>query len=505
MSESIARPDTYDVVVVGAGPVGLAAARLLSLSDVSVAVVDPQRIVCHHPRATHIDDETMRTFQTLGVADFEPSYLRQAGWEMRDGDGRKFLQLTMPAAESDQGWFTDYQTHQPDVESRLRGLLHRADNASLWLGWVVTDLEQDDAGVTLQLLDKVSEERHTITAAYVIGADGANSFVRSAMSMDVLDMDGTATSLIIDVETFAHPETLPAADGFVLCAEDLPMVYCPIFPGHLRFEFLLSDQHDIHVMERPDTVYDLLSPYLEPGSYRITRSGAYTWHAKLVQGWRKGRVLLAGDAAHLMPPMLGQGMCSGVRDAMNLAWKLAMVVKGEASEALLDTYESERSAAVTPYILESARQSNMILAVSRGHVPPTVDEPQVIERFRPLLGPGLAPVAEDPASAAGQLAPQPRGRDGSRLDDATGYRFTIVGSATVIERVDDETRSLWKRLDVATVTETGAAVDAWLAANEATIAIVRPDHYAYALAADAAGLIESTRSLADSLMAGVSA
>ncbi|MEU8872093.1 bifunctional 3-(3-hydroxy-phenyl)propionate/3-hydroxycinnamic acid hydroxylase [Streptomyces javensis] len=484
--------DTYDVAVVGCGPVGLTLARLLAMKGLRVAAIDPNRLVCHHPRATHLDDETMRLLQTLGAQDMEHRFLRQTAWTLHREDGRAFLQQMLPEEESDQGWRTDYQFHQPDFESRLRGLLAADANVDLRFGWTATAIEQDGTAVRLTLLDRSTGAETTLTAGWAVGSDGASSFVRRAMNVEVEDLHGTQRSLIIDIHPFEHPAQLPADSGFILCRGKRPVTYLPIFPPMLRFEFMLLDEDDAAELERPQSVYDLLSRWLEPGSYRIMRTDTYEWHARLVRGWRSGRLLLAGDAAHQMPPMLGQGMCSGLRDAANLAWKLAAVVKGESPSVLLDTYESERAPHVRPYIEESARQSNLIEALGTGAVP----EPngtQTIERFRPLLGPGLA---TRPGGAIGQLSPQPRGPRGERLDDTSGYGFTVVGKPGVTSAVSADVRQTWRRLHAVVVPETGPAVDRWLAAHSAAAAIIRPDRYTFALATDTAELEQATRDLA---------
>jgi 3-(3-hydroxy-phenyl)propionate hydroxylase len=475
-----------DVIVVGAGPSGLATALLLAGRNVSVAVIDPNRIVCQHPRATHLDDETMRTLQTLGAQDMEPQFLQQTGWTLHAPDGREFLELSMPAYETEQGWFTDYMFHQPDFESRLRGLLADKPDAHLWLGWSAEQLEQDDDdGVTLTVRDRSTGAKEVLTAKYLVGADGAGSFVRRAIHADVEDLQGTQRSLIVDIHPFKHPESLPKRTGFVLCERELPVVYVPIFPPKLRFEFMLSASDDAHDLERPESVYRLLGRWLEPGSYRIMRSDTYEWHAHLVRGWRSGRVLLAGDAAHEMPPMLGQGMCSGLRDAMNLAWKLAFVVTGLSPATILDSYESERSPHVRPLIMESARQSNIIESIGRGAEPPVSDGPQVIERHHVPLGPGLLDEASRSASV---LAPQPRGTDGDRLDDATGYSFVVLGHPDVIASVSDVVRSTWSELGAVVLTSSGEAVESWLAKHGAKAAIIRPDRYVFAMSGDTAEL-----------------
>ncbi|MFB7595015.1 bifunctional 3-(3-hydroxy-phenyl)propionate/3-hydroxycinnamic acid hydroxylase [Streptomyces sp. NPDC056160] len=492
-----AEPDTYDIAVVGCGPVGLTVARLLAMKGLRVAAIDPNRLVCHHPRATHLDDETMRLLQTLGAQDMEHRFLRHGGWTLHGPDGQPFLRQMTPQAESDQGWRTDYQFHQPDFESRLRGLLASDPDVDLWFGWTLTAIDQDDEAVRLTLVDRSTGATSTVTAGYAVGSDGANSFVRRVMGAGTEDLDGTQRSLIVDVHPFEQPGQLPADSGFVLCEGKRPVTYVPVFPPMLRFEFMLLDEDDAAELERPRSVYDLLSRWLEPGSYRIMRTDTYEWHARLVHGWRSGRLLLAGDAAHEMPPMLGQGMCSGLRDAANLAWKLAAVVRGTATSSLLDTYESERAAHVRPYIEESARQSNLIEALGAGGGLPGPVGARTIERHRPLLGPGLA---ARPGGAVGQLCPQPRGAHGERLDDASGYEFTVVGDRSVTSAVSAEVVRLWRRLGVVVLPGTGPALDRWLAAHSAAAAIVRPDRYVFAPTADTAELERATADLARTVL-----
>ncbi len=475
--------DTYDIAVVGCGPVGLTLARLLSAKGLRVAAIDPNRIVCHHPRATHLDDESMRSLQTLGAADLEERFLRQTGWTLQLPDGTPFLEFAHSREESGQGWRTDYQFHQPDFESRLRGLLANDPNVDLWFGWSVTEITQDADAVRLTVTGR--DQVKTLTAAYAVGSDGANSFVRRLMDAEVEDLEGTQRSLIVDIHPFQHPPALPEESGFILCQGQRPITYVPIFPPMLRFEFMLLDGDDAAALERPQAVYDALSRWIEPGSYRIMRADTYEWHARLVHGWRSGRLLLAGDAAHEMPPMLGQGMCSGLRDAANLAWKLAAVVQGGSPDSLLDTYESERAPHVRPYIAESTRQANLIGSFGIGDIHPELTEPQTLEPLRPPLGPGLS-------TSVSRLSPQPRAADGTRLDEVTGYNFVVVGKQAVLAEIAE----LWRHLDVAVVADGGLAVEKWLAANSATAAIIRPDRYVFAFAADTAELETATKELA---------
>ena len=486
----------YDVAVIGLGPIGLTLATLLAAKGIRVAAIDPNRLVCQHPRATHIDDETMRTLQTLGADSLEPQFLRMTGYTLRKADGTPFMVHEWPFTATDQGWLSDYMFHQPDFESQLRGRLAADSNADLWLGWEVNSIDQSNDSVELKLEERATNRVATLRAAYVVGSDGANSFVRKWMASEVEDFHASQRSLIIDIFAFEHPKSLPATAVFILCRSPLPLTYVPIYPPMLRFEFMLGSEHQAHEMEDPNCVYEMLSPYIRPGKYRIMRTDAYEWHSHVVRGWRKQRVFVAGDAAHTMTPMLGQGMCAGLRDAANLAWKLALVIQGVSPEDLLDTYELERSPHVQGQVVESAKLGNLIEAIGKGEIKELGGNPEQVERERPLLGPGLTDV---PKGAVGRLAPQPRSGDGRRLDDVAGYNFTIVGSPAVIEAADNKTRETWRRLGAVVLSEQGPFVEQWLGSNNADAAIIRPDRYAFALTQGSKELEAATESLANRL------
>lgn len=488
--------DSYEVAVIGLGPIGLTLATLLAAKGIRVAAIDPNRLVCQHPRATHIDDETMRTLQTVGADSLEPQFLRMTGYTLRKEDGTPFMVHEWPFTTTDQEWLSDYMFHQPDFESQLRGRLATDPNVDLWLGWEVNAIEQFKDEVVLSLEQQESARVATLRAAYVIGSDGANSFVRKWMASEVEDFHASQRSLIVDIFAFEQPKDLPATACFVLCRSLLPLTYVPIHPPMLRFELMLGSEHQAHEMEDPNYVYKMLSPWISPGKYRIMRTDAYEWHSLLVRGWRRKRVFVAGDAAHTMPPMLGQGMCSGLRDAANLAWKLALVIQGLSPENLLDTYESERSPHVQGYIVESAKLGNLVEAIGKGVIP-DLGNPEHVERERPLLGPGLT---DEPKGAIGRLAPQPRSGDGRRLDDVAGYNFTIVGSSTTIDAVDDDARATWRRLGAVVLSESGSVVDQWLAASGADAAIIRPDRYAFALTKGPKDLALATGRLAERVL-----
>ena len=490
------RNDSYDVAVIGLGPIGLTLATLLAAKGIRVAAIDPNRVVCQHPRATHIDDETMRTLQTLGADSLETEFLRMTGYTLRKADGTPFMVHEWPFAATDQGWFSDYMFHQPDFESQLRGRLATDPNADLWLGWEVNSIEQSKDSVELRLEERETARVATLRADYVVGSDGANSFVRKWMASEVEDFHASQRSLIVDIFAFEQPKSLPATAVFILCRSPLPLTYVPIHPPMLRFELMLGSEHQAHEMEDPNYVYEMLSPYIRPGKYRIMRTDAYEWHSHVVRGWRKQRVFVAGDAAHTMTPMLGQGMCSGLRDAANLAWKLALVIKGVSPEDLLDTYEVGALSACSGPSGRVRQAGKSIGAIGRGEIKELGGNPEQVERERPILGPGLT---DDPKGPVGRLAPQPRSGDGRRLDDVAGYNFTIVGSPAVIEAADNKTQETWRRLGAVVLSEQDPFVEQWLSSNGADAAIIRPDRYAFALTHGSAELEAATKNLGNRL------
>jgi len=474
MTPDSAGRDSYDVIVVGAGTTGLVLARLLIMQDVRIAVIDPNRIVCQHPRASHIDDECMRIVQTIGLADQEPDYLVMSGVEVWDESDRLLTSWDMIAGQTDQGWQSDYQFFQPDFEAILRGKLAQTKLADLWLGWQVTDLEQASEHVSLTVQNRASGASRVVRGSYVVGCDGSRSVVRQHVMRELEDFHGTKRSVIIDVQKFTSLKSLPAAATYMK-AGPRPFTHQPTLGDISRFQFMLIGDEDVESFEDPEIVYMLLEPYLAPDSYRIMRTDVYEWHSHLVHGWRSGRVLIAGDAAHLMPPALGQGMCSGMRDAANLGWKLAAVVSGAGAESLLDSYEEERLPHVRAMIVESTRQANLIAAAGRGE---PVASTGTIDRSRGTLARqiGLDGVGYP---LAGHLSPQPCADDGTRLDDLVGYRFVVLGQRATIGAVSEETRQAWRDLGAVVVPDFAAGLP-WLVDAPADAALIRPDRYVFA-------------------------
>jgi 3-(3-hydroxy-phenyl)propionate hydroxylase len=239
---------------------------------------------------------------------------------------------------------------------------------------------------------------------------------------------------------------------------------------------MLPKSFDISVLNRPEEVWRLLETWITPDEARIERSAVYTFHSVLAAGWRAGRLLIAGDAAHQTPPFMGQGMCAGIRDAANLAWKLAEVITGAADDRLLDTYETERSPHVRIFIEEAVRLGNIIRdterAVAAGGDAVARREEEKFTTPEPRLGPGV----HDASAHAGGIAAQPRLGDGRRLDEVTGYHAALLVAPVFSNFFGDPGG------DVRVVAADSEASQDYLRSLGAQAVLIRPDRYIYGTA-----------------------
>lgn len=493
-----------DVIVLGCGPAGLALAVLLVGAGLRVAAIDKHRLVLPYPRATHIDDETVRIFQMLGIAEETAPELTESGeFTVYDGDWRPFIEVRLPPGQhrsepTEQGWKRDYMFQQPDFESRLRGRLVASPLATTWFGWDAEPPQEDAEGVEVTVRSRDGLGTRRLRGTWLVGADGARSAVREAMGVGLIDLNGTQRSLIVDIHPFRHNHVLAERTSFVYCAPgENPLTYVRTARPRARFEVMLRRRdaeapfldHRFH--------HRVPSRWFRPDEYRIERADLYRWRSVLAAEWRRGRVLLLGDAAHEMSPMLGQGVCSGLRDAANLAWKLVRVVHGQSPAGLLDTYGSERAPHVRRFIEVSAHIANSVEAWADD--PPVAGadgaRKDTIERFRPRLGPGLHDLSADPI---GTLAPQPRLPDGRLMDDAVGYRFAVLAMPEALAEMDGSARAALDRLDARAVPAVGDGA-AWLRARGEVAAVIRPDRYLHALAQRPSQLSVQLRKLQERL------
>jgi 3-(3-hydroxy-phenyl)propionate hydroxylase len=495
----VAQVEAFEVAIVGYGPVGEVLANLLGAAGLSVAVFEREAGIHHSPRAGHIDGEVMRIVQTLGLgAEVEAVTVRWKGMRFVSAQGVLLVDRPGPTAPGPQGWFDDLYFHQPDLERCLRRGVERYPNVKVSLRHDVFAIEEAPDGALLRVEDLSRGELRRVRARYVVGCDGARSLVRRLIGTRQHDYGLHQPWLVLDLIR-TRPVELPEFTT-QFCDPARPMTYIHPRGDRLRWEIMVMPHDDPVRMTRPEGYWPLVSRWIGPEDAQTERAVIYTFHSLVAHEWRRGRLLVAGDAAHQMPPFLGQGLCAGVRDAANLAWKLVRVVRGEAPEALLDTYGEERKAHVAAVIELAVRLGGVIqttdpLAAARRDRVFATDGPEKVPQVRTLpIGPGL----HRGDAPAGTLFPQPRLADGTRFDDAVGYRFALVGERAVIADPDPATREAWRRLDVRPCIADGTEMASWLTEHGVRAAVIRPDRFVAGTARDAQELQSLTRFLAAS-------
>lgn len=467
----------YDVAIVGFGPVGATLAILLAKQGLSVAILEREGAPASQPRAGHFDAEVMRVFQATGITDeLAPTLRVGVGMKFVSADGRLLLDWPRPQEVGPQDWHASYRFHQPTLERLLREAFARASSHPARLRCDTYALDEDADGVTIRYEDLSRGTLDTVRCRYVVGCDGGRSTVRRFMGAPNLDLGSHERWLVVDV-VMTEPVAGLEAATVQICDPVRAVTVAQVAGDRRRWEFKLVAGDDPATVAQPDSVWRLLAPWIKPNQATLERAVVYTFHATIVDGWRRGRLLVAGDAAHQMPPFMGQGLCSGIRDASNLAWKLAAVVAGQAPDTLLDSYEAERGPHVHAFIREAIRLGDIIQATG-----PAVAErdrqmaenPSFLRTITPRLGGGLHGDAPAPA---GTLAPQPRLGSGARLDDEAGHAFVLLTTETF-----GADPALVQMLRDAGVMLVPGAASAWLDTISVKAALIRPDRYVLGIA-----------------------
>lgn len=511
---------TADFLIVGYGPVGQMLAILLGSKGYKVAVYERQKSAYPLPRAVCMDHEIYRAIVAAGAGGTlhqlsAPSPRYQwfnANWEM-------LLDIDW-TIESVSGGPEAHFFHQPSLEAAFNARVQTLPNVELNLGWEAVAVDGDTDRPTMTFTNIDDGRSRVVDARYVIGADGANSFVRRSAGIDWVDRGFQADWLVVDV-LVNEGVKLDIPPAGQLCDPARPTTFVPggIYQGReiRRWEFMRLPHESKQDIEGEKTVWRLLSKWVDRTQAQLVRHAVYTFKSLSASAWRYKNVFIAGDAAHLMPPFMGQGMCSGLRDAFNLTWKLDAVMKGQADDSLLDTYETEREPHAGRIIdismhlgdivcvADPAKAAARDLAYKDGTAAPPPEFP--------FLEAGFLDHSDAGASLAGRLSPQAKisfdGKVGG-MDSVLGMGFTLLHrGARVTDLLSTENVDRLCNMGVRIVgftdgLEANAAVDIdgkltdFFVKHGIDALLVRPDFYIFSASRSAEALEGSVAKLLSS-------
>ncbi|WP_186056623.1 bifunctional 3-(3-hydroxy-phenyl)propionate/3-hydroxycinnamic acid hydroxylase [Burkholderia gladioli] len=516
-------PNRTSVAIVGAGPNGVAMANLLGLYGIETVILEKTEQIVEFPRAVGIDDEALRLFQTVGLADeLSRDIIQNVPLRMYKANGQCFADIRPTTRVF--GWWRRNIFMQQLAERTLREALARYPHVSLRTGEEVIGLRQDENGVTLQVR-RGDGRHHTLMADYVVAADGGRSPLREMLGVRLAGTTHPMKWLVVDVRNAGLDQPCTALN----CDPRRPNVCIHLPFDFRRWEFLVFPHEDEAAIASPESVRALIAPYVEDvGRLEIVRARTYTHHSRIAERFVVGRVALVGDAAHLTPPWIGQGLNTGLRDVGNLAWKLAGVVNGTWRPEVILSYEAERHDHAKAMIELADAFGAMLMPTNRlvaflrdrflgfTRYVPGLKDYVVQMRFKPMPSYRRGVVLQGGSDAVGTMLAQPdvETADGTRckLDEVLGRWFSILGWRCDPQAgMSAEDRAYWSSLGARFVqvsrsrsgtgraarlsSEHGSvcvedvdnALAAWFDRHPGPLVVVRPDRYV-AAQTDVAGM-----------------
>ena len=520
---------TCDVAIIGYGPTGQMLSLLLGEKGYQVAVFERWPNLYPQPRAVHYDHEIARVFQGVGIAEALASVVESGGiYEWRNARGETLLRFDW-SEQGMSGWPSSTMFSQPQLEAILDSSVKAVPSVTVYQGWAVEHVEQTQDTVQLQARKHTvtssgellpAEDHLSVRARYVVGADGANSFLRQHMRTSLTDLGFLFDWLVVDVIPHKPREWNPP--NLQLCDPARPTTVVSGGKGRRRWEFMRLPGESVEDLNNSETAWQLLAPWdITPENATLERHALYTFKARWADSWRDGRLLLAGDAAHQTPPFAGQGLCAGVRDAVNLAWKLDLVLSGLAEESLLDTYTSERLPNVQGYI-QFAVDLGRIICISDPEAANMRDEAMIAARQQgaegeppPTFPPGPGFFLEGDPMAGHMFLQREVVREGSRglFDDLVDRGFLLVSTAgdpagnlspndlDFFTSIGGHLVSISSSPDEQAdqVIDITGAYTKWFTDNSYAVVLIRPDWAIYGTATEQTGAEQLVRSLREQL------
>jgi len=424
----------YDVIIVGLGPTGGTLANLLALNGFSILILEREKNLYALPRAVHFDDEIMRVFQTIGITKkFLKNTIINKGTKFVNSDGKVLLDWPRPKSITENGWYPSYRFHQPDLEKNLRNRLKNFKKVKLMQNTEVIRIKNNKNSVNL--LFKSKNKLRKVRSKYVIGCDGARSTTRDQMGSVLDNLGFTQKWAVVDLILRKNKNKLP--DRTIQYSNsERPATYCRNVGKRRRWEFAIRDNEDEKEILSDEYIWNFLKPWLNPKDAYLERKAIYIFQSAIARKWRKGRIFIAGDAAHLMPPFMGQGMCAGIRDVSNLAWKISWCIKNNHNEKFLDTYQSERFSNAKEYIETTMRMGEFVNAVGSENITDNISSgpngTKSMQSIKPKLGLGLG---SNKDKNRGKIFPQLIMKNGKALDEKFSMSPLLLTSSKLSKKI----------------------------------------------------------------------
>lgn len=484
----------FPVIIVGAGPTGLTAASLLAEHGVESLVLERRRGVYPLPRAVHIDDEVWRILQSAGAADEFVPYGRAArGMRLVDTRMRILMEFSRERPDGHHGWRQSTMFDQPDLERALRSVVAQKPAINLREGVEVESVAiNDDATATVAM--RGESGREFLQARYVLGCDGTASSVAAAIGGGAQDLHFSQRWLVVDVRCAYDLDMW--AGVHQVCAGVQSSTFMRIGDDRYRWEFRLDHRVD----SDPGETWALqaVRRHLPPdvGEVEVLRTATYRHAARIARRWRRGPLFLLGDAAHVTPPFIGQGLGAGQRDAMNLTWKLAAALRRDADEQLLDTYRSERAPHVRRAVLAATTVGRLmgarpgpVRSVANG-VMRAVDAAPGADKVGPgFIDPRIGRTSmphrqriRPSRRIIGTMVPQftgcrePGGSGPDRSDDILGRGYVLLVDGAVTRALREQADAIGARwVEVDELGAGAAKMRTWLGDRNVHAVLIRPD------------------------------
>lgn len=398
--------EIYDLIIIGRGPVGLTAAAVAAQLGMRTAIIERHRDMYKLPRAGHLDHEIVRLLQSVDAAEkmLADSY-PTVEYVWVNAAREKLMEFDW-GAKGISGYNSDYMQFQPVFETALGARIAASEDVDEYVGWEAQDFAEVGDAVELRIARTTvvpgqprpvaTDETTTLRGRYLVAADGANSAMRNRLGIERDDFGFNEKWLVVDARK--KRDLTFDFDCGQICDPRRPVTILPLGRRHRRWEWALLPGETPADLEQPEKAWEFLAEQgIGRDDVEIIRQLVYTFEARHAKSWRRGRIFLMGDAVHTMPPFMGQGMCSGMRDAKNLVWKLDLVRRGIADASLLDTYELERSPHTRDWTL---------ISLEAGKVPCTLDHEEARQRDERFRNGWMPPMPDFPQLRDGVLAPE---------------------------------------------------------------------------------------------------